>query len=273
MRIMWLTDIHLDMLRDDEVEKYFNHITAYDHDAILITGDISDNRHILHHLQMIDRLITVPCYFVCGNHDFYGGSIKQFQKSVDEFCKNLRNVKYLSSMSHTQIGSYCLVGQDAWYDGVASDPTRSNVIMNDWLKIEEFYQNNCVAIVNGIFERNLPNILKIAKYLAQIECSKLENKINTLIKAGHDKFIIATHVPPFNNTLDTSPRSNNACWYTSKIIGDMIEKKAQMHPEINFHCFSGHVHRTWRDKINHNLIVHTGKSEYSRPGVAGFIET
>ena len=85
-----------------------------------------------------DAGLTLPIYFVLGNHDFYWGGIARFRAGVTaQFARSPR-LTYL-----TQAGVVALtketgmVGQDGWSNGRLGDYARSGVLLNDYRLIEE----------------------------------------------------------------------------------------------------------------------------------------
>ena len=86
MKLIWLSDIHLEFPTDKVVRTFIARVAGEKPDAILITGDISNAVRIEYHLGL---LATLPCpiYFVLGNHDFYEGSFASVEATVKEACR------------------------------------------------------------------------------------------------------------------------------------------------------------------------------------------
>ena len=63
---------------------------------MLIGGDTAEAPDVIGYLEQfasLDRAI----YFVLGNHDFYRGSIRQVRAAVEDLCRRVENLNYLSS--------------------------------------------------------------------------------------------------------------------------------------------------------------------------------
>lgn len=266
MKTVWLTDIHLDHLRDQQIREYFEKVTDRDHDAILMTGDISTGQELLRHLKIIEETIDTPVYFVLGNHDFYFSGIAAIRAAVTDFCKRSKNFVYLTSSLPVKLGNAVLCGVEGWYDGRASDPRESNIIMNDWLRIEEYTSR--VSITP--FDRQIDTILAVSQFHAEDDCKQMIQKLSSASKLSKN-IIVATHVPMF---VSDNPRGDAVdCWYTNTRMGSLLRSFAVNNPDYRINTFSGHTHRQTEQQIWSNLVCRVGGSVYSSPGIAGIIET
>jgi len=81
MKLIWLSDIHLEFPTDKVVRTFIARVAGEKPDAILITGDISNAVRIKYHLGLLATL-SCPIYFVLGNHDFYEGSFATVEATV-----------------------------------------------------------------------------------------------------------------------------------------------------------------------------------------------
>ena len=68
---LWLTDIHFDGTHPINQKKYLEKLQKIKCDAVLITGDISNQRNVEYTLEAFFEYTQVPIYFVLGSHDFY----------------------------------------------------------------------------------------------------------------------------------------------------------------------------------------------------------
>ena len=75
MRVVWLTDIHLNFIGHDRIEAFCRDICAVRPNAILISGDIGEAANVDGYLQRLEASLQMPIYFVLGNHDYYGSSL------------------------------------------------------------------------------------------------------------------------------------------------------------------------------------------------------
>src|ERR1700737_2061617 len=138
MLLAWLTDIHLNFLEPPEVEKFLGEVRAAGPDTVLLTGDISDARDVVHRLAQLEAAIERPVYFVLGNHDFYGGSIHEVREAVRQLCRDRPNLHYLTGADPIElVPGTGLIGHDGWADARFGDYERSFVMMNDYKLIAE----------------------------------------------------------------------------------------------------------------------------------------
>ena len=75
MKLIWLTDIHINFLDKDERLQFYQKIIRKKCDAILISGDIAEGNSVVDLLTEMADTIQKPIYFVLGNHDYYFSSV------------------------------------------------------------------------------------------------------------------------------------------------------------------------------------------------------
>ena len=86
-RLAWATDIHLNFV-DGDAGPFCDLVTQTGAGGLVITGDISEAKTIEQDLAAIESLLSLPIYFVLGNHDFYNGSIAAVRKAVASLCRS-----------------------------------------------------------------------------------------------------------------------------------------------------------------------------------------
>src|SRR5262245_44497609 len=97
MRAAWLTDIHLNFLRTDDLYGFLDALWAMNVDAFLVSGDIAEAMDILYYLKKMDAALDRPVFFVLGNHDYYHGSIRTVREQVVQFCAEHPKFHYLTA--------------------------------------------------------------------------------------------------------------------------------------------------------------------------------
>ena len=112
MKLLWASDIHLDRAEGARKEQFLERLSAAGHDGVVISGDISNSKCVVQHLEEIGRACNgsgngsgKPVYFVLGNHDYYQGSIRQVESAVDELCQRSRNLFHLGKGEIVEIGA------------------------------------------------------------------------------------------------------------------------------------------------------------------------
>ena len=82
MRIGWVTDPHLNFVKLQDRAKFYHQIVEQKLDALLLGGDIGEADSVSFFLTEMDAALSLPIYFVLGNHDFYRGSIRRVRSVV-----------------------------------------------------------------------------------------------------------------------------------------------------------------------------------------------
>ena len=279
MRFAWCTDIHLDFLDSPGAHSrvyrdFAAPLSKVDVDGIFITGDISLSHLIVKHLKILDDTENKPIYFVCGNHDFYGGSMVNVRNQLKKLCASSRNLKYLTQQSVISLTDKVgLVGHDGWYDAMIGDPFGSGVVMNDWLRIKE-YRDSCPMGIGPMGPK--PHIGSVVSLSRKLAFEAADKVMKDALRAAerHDIVFILTHVPPFPQVHKDNPKTSSPAafpWYTSKLMADAILDVSSKRPDVKFEVFCGHTHGQYDGKVTDNVTVHVGGSQYGRPSVVGVI--
>src|ERR1700687_1709725 len=82
LRLGWLTDIHLNFVPSPKRAEFYAQVRQENLDALLLGGDIGDAHSVTKLLAEVANGLQIPIYFVLGNHDFYGGSIRSVREAV-----------------------------------------------------------------------------------------------------------------------------------------------------------------------------------------------
>src|SRR4051812_20522338 len=98
-RLAWLTDIHLNFLRQAGLDAFFASLP--DADAYAITGDFGEAHDVVAHLRAFAG--RVPVYFVLGNHDFYRGSIAGVRRDVRGLCREVPGLHWMPDSGVVQL--------------------------------------------------------------------------------------------------------------------------------------------------------------------------
>lgn len=264
MRLAWLTDIHLNFLGPERSEEFLHFVREANPDAVLISGDIAEAHDLPMYLELIDRELQRPIYFVLGNHDFYHGSIAGVRETVRQICSRLPNLRYLSEQDQPVelTPSVALVGHDGWADGRLGDYEKSLVQMTDWHLISEF-------IGLGKAER-WPRLHALAD-----EAAAHLRQVLPLALEGHETAIVLTHVPPLREACWHQGRPSDDEWaphFTCKAVGDALLDVARIYPHRQLDVYCGHTHGHGKCRPLRNLRIHTGGAEYGYPQIQQMLE-
>jgi 3',5'-cyclic-AMP phosphodiesterase len=256
-RLAWLSDIHLNFIKDEMVRGFCSTVLDNDPDAILISGDISESGTIQKHLEMLAAAWKLPIYFVLGNHDYYRGSITGVRRAMVELSEKSEWLSWLPASGIIELTSdTCLIGHDLWADGRFGDFANSGIMLNDYRLIEEL---TGLSVKDRLLALNQLGD-EAAQYLNGLFLDAEEYK----------HIIVLTHVPPFKE----------ACWHHGKIAddewlphfscraaGQVFRKYMERFPEKKMTILCGHCHSSGSAEILPNLHVKTGGAVYKSPEV------
>lgn len=276
-KLAWLTDVHLDHLSLHRQRQFIESLKHVECDAFLITGDVSNGERVVDDIQHLAAALQKIVYFVLGNHDYYGSSVELVRKQVTEAIRGT-NAAYLSDRSHVQLTEKAaLVGHDCWYDAVYGNWKTSGFRMCDWVLIRDY--SDVGAAVNGghgrVLDPNFPRIVGKSRALAQQGVEHIEKGIDSALAAGFERIVIASHVPPFDDAHIFEGKKGDAGaqpWFTSGLLGEMLDRKARAHPDRFFTSLSGHTHGFYSGKRASNLLVRVGSADYGHPVVQDVLE-
>ena len=84
----WLSDIHLNFLEHDERESFYGTILEKTPGCVLISGDIAEAKSVAEILTEMSEYLSLPIYFVLGNHDYYFAGIEVVTAKIKMLCKS-----------------------------------------------------------------------------------------------------------------------------------------------------------------------------------------
>lgn len=255
MQLAWITDPHLDFLTPLEVWDFLASVQAKVPDAVVITGDIcaaKDLQSILAQFQA-----TLPVWFVLGNHDAYGGSIRGSRETASAFSGYLPKAGVTPLTRET-----ALIGVDGWADGREGDFMNSPVWLNDYLQIDEFRGLEKGAVLQRLHQ------------LGDEAVTSLQDPLRDAL----DRFphvMLATHVPPFRGACWHEGETSDDNWaphFVCQSLGTLLEEAMAARPDRTLTVLCGHTHSPGMYRPLPNLTVLTGGAEYGRPGVLGVFD-
>lgn len=270
-RLIWCTDVHLDFLSENLIDEFIDKLAMIpDVMGYVFSGDIATSTNVRYVLSRMDHVLWHPVYFVLGNHDYYGSSIKNMRNSMVNLTHASRNLRYLTTLKDPcwVTPKVAIVGHDCWYDAKFGNP-RSGFILNDWRFIGEFiYARSC----NHSDE--ISEIIKLSIQLADQGVEHIQRSAIKAIEMGASKIIIVSHPVPFQEVHFHRGQlgdENAAPWYVCKSLGEMLLDLHQQYPNVEFLSLAGHTHGECELSIDKNLKVMVGGSTYGNPDVSGVI--
>ncbi len=258
MKLIWMSDIHLNFLQKSDREVFYQKVKGCG-DVIVISGDIAESHNFTQMITEMQEATKLPVSFVLGNHDFYGSSVKKVKAEA-------KKLDYLSHAPVELTRDTIMIGVDGWGDCRNGDFENSRLVMNDWWYIDDLRK----AHGKGMDE------LKIKlQQLADKDARALKSKLKEALSWSPKKVIIVTHVPPFEEACMYAGRKSTPSglpFFSSQILGSTILPIAKKNPGVDFLWLSGHTHSRAKYKPCNNMSVRVAKSEYFNPQVEAIID-
>ncbi len=262
-RLAWTTDIHLDHLTDAEVAAFGRKLAGTGADGVLISGDIAIAPTLVRSLRSLADPIGRPVYFVCGNHDYYYGSIAAVRRALTELSSASDQLCWLPARGCIPLTQRTgLVGHGCWNDGRAGRYVGSTVMLTDYLIVAELAglgPTSRLAKLNELGD-------EAAAYFARVVPTALER---------FEQLIVLTHVPPFVDACWYDGRPSTDEWLphmTCQAAGETLARIMESHPDRSMTVLCGHTHGSGTAQILPNLLVKTGGATYGKPEVQEVIE-
>lgn len=258
-RLLWATDLHLDNAGSGGLARIANKIAESNHDAALLTGDISSAPSLCDHLKALARACSPrPLYFVLGNHDYYGGFMAQTHRNVSRLCRETPNLFLLDETGPVPLGDdVALVGHSGWADAGCGWGNKTVIHTPDHDCIHDF--------------RKLSNEGRFRKMqdLGRQSVISVRTKLFAAFRT-HKHVVVATHVPPFPSTAVYEGKLCGPCHQPHFInlgMGTMLIAVARNNPTRRITVLSGHTHSEARQSILPNLQARVGRARTGNPHV------
>ncbi len=257
-RLAWITDIHLDCAGAPALSRFFASLWASAPDAVVLSGDIAEAASLTRHLAELQQQTPAPLYFVLGNHDFYGGSLRRVREQVTQFTRQQPSLNYLTTSPLVELTPQtALFGHDGWADARLGNYERSYVMMHDYRLIEELAQV-------GKRER-----WPLLKSLGDEAAAEVQPRLIEAL-GRYPRAIFVTHVPPFAQSCWYDGRPSDEEWlphFSCQAMGQMLLEVMRAHPHRQLTVLCGHTHGRAEFRPLENLTVWTGGAQYGDPQV------
>jgi 3',5'-cyclic-AMP phosphodiesterase len=233
LRIAWLTDIHLEFLSHGEVDAFFERLSAHDPEAVLVGGDTGTAATLSRFLSGMEERLQRPIYFVLGNHDFYGGSIREVRRAAADLAARSRWLHWLPDAGVVLLTDRTgLVGHGSWADGRLGSGVGSNVLLNDYLQIRDFQPLG--------HQERFQKLNELGDEAAAF--------VEELLPSAAERFgelIFLTHVPPFREAAWHEGQASADDWlphFSCRAVGDVLVRVMTAHPGCALTVLCGHTH-------------------------------
>jgi Icc-related predicted phosphoesterase len=257
-KIMWATDIHLGFADQVNSDRFIKE--ARSGDALIISGDISNGNDLKHWLMVLSNQISIPIYFVLGNHDYYHRSFDEVHGLVRRLVAKQDNLFWLTELPDKFVEideGIAVVGHEGWYD--CRNGRLGRIKMNDFYYIKNFKPLNAPGKISDV-------LISEFRRLTDEAIKHIEGALEEAFK-HYEKVLMVTHVPPFREAAWHKGEISESPFLplmSSKAMGEMLVRvMANINKELVVLC--GHTHSPGVAQILPNLKVLTGKGEYHFP--------
>ena len=114
MKALILSDLHLNHWSYDRNVKLIDIVNSSGADCILCAGDM-DSVNNLHDWSLFLKALRIPMFYVMGNHDFYGSSIKEAPATLAEYTTSYPYFNFLNNSVAT-FRDYIIIGSPLYTD-------------------------------------------------------------------------------------------------------------------------------------------------------------
>lgn len=258
MTVVWLSDIHLDRATLQRQQHFTDQLRETAPVSTIVTGDISHAARLVADLQRLAEATGTPIWYVLGNHDHYGSGVGAVRDAVIALGRESPLLQWLPPAGVVTLpDGRALVGVDGWADGRRGRPMTTPIVLNDDRLIAELAEQS---------ERRAK--LVVRRTLADADADRLATLLERAREAGHQRIVVATHVPPFVAALPPESRIASPDWYPvliSVAVGRVLSRFARAHPEIELEVLAGHSHRAHQARILANLCIRVAPARYGVP--------
>jgi predicted phosphohydrolase len=255
MNYAWLTDPHFNFLEESKVIDFLLKLSKLNIDGLFITGDISTGPEIYRHLQLVEKLLQKPVYFILGNHDYYRSSFDKIDRLMEKIKKETSNLHYMTHSEPIKLApGVGLIGQDGWYDSYWREPLTSLVFVWDWFFITDF------RICFSNKER-----LELSRERAFENALQAEISLKKALKS-YDTVYFLTHFPPWPD-FDRWCQLFEKFWMPynySKIMASTLQDVMAQHPTKKLIVLAGHSHDRKVKQIAPNIILKTAEAGHGK---------
>jgi Icc protein len=264
-KLAWLTDIHLNFIDAEALDRLISTIRATAPEAVLIGGDIAEAHDLIAYLERLDAALDLPIYFVLGNHDYYGGSIPRVRSAVDQLCARAgrQRLCYLSRSSWLPLTDrLALVGHDGWGDAREGDYAHTPVTLSDHVLIAELRRIDRATLADRLAD------------LGDEAAEHIERELVAALDARSEALLL-THVPPWRAACWHEGQHSNAHWtpfFVCKAVGDAIERVMRARPDQTLTVLCGHTHSPGVSHPLPNIRALTGAAVYGAPNLAAVLD-
>lgn len=215
MKIQYISDIHLELLKKKAI-KYITNKIIPNADICILAGDIgnpmANDNHYNNFLQEMSTKFK-KIFVIAGNHEFYGNNIHATKEKLIEICEKYPNISFLDNQYEDYEG-YRWLGTTQW-----THIRNSENKINDVYSIKDFD----IEQYNNLHS----------------ECCNFLNESLKESKSLNIKTIVITHHLPIYSL--TAPKYKYMCEYAQWFNAD-LDSMIKINNNIIHGWFYGHTH-------------------------------
>ena len=133
MKIRYLSDLHLEMVRPNKIQQWLESIPPGLDEVCILAGDIGNPEHYQYDVFM--KFISQnfrKAFVIAGNHEYYHHTIEETNEQLASYFNLFENITFLKDSCEVYEG-YCFVGTTLW-----SNVTNPKFKINDMYRIQGF---------------------------------------------------------------------------------------------------------------------------------------
>lgn len=274
MQLAWLTDPHMNFVGEEQRQRLYRELAATNADAVLVTGDIAEAESFEAELRLLKSAVDGPIYFVLGNHDYYRSSIQAVREAAQRLTQEDHRLIWLPAAGIVPLANEhtVLLGHGGWGDGRAGDFFGSDVLLNDYLMIQELH--DATGPIDRVTRRLPRSLYEQLNRLGDEAAESLSRLVDAALQTA-DHVLVMMHVPPFHEACWHAGQLSDDNWaphFVCQAAGEILRARMQASPEKQMTVLCGHTHGAGQAHVLPNLKVYTGGAEYGRPHVQCVVE-
>jgi hypothetical protein len=262
-RLAWATDVHLNFLPHEDLGSFCDHIRSLECSALALSGDIAEGPTLKYYLGVLEKKLTIPIYFVLGNHDFYRSSVRKVRAMAAGVTRDSARLRWLPEAGVVELTpTVGLLGHDGWADGRLGNYATSPVMLNDYLLVDELTGMSPQArleVLNALGDE--------AAAFARLHLPGATERFR--------RVFFLTHVPPFREACWHDGELANDDWlphFACGALGDALLEAAEASPACEITVLCGHTHSRGVARLRANLVVRAGGAVYGAPLIEEVID-
>jgi hypothetical protein len=215
---------------------------------------------------------------VLGNHDYYGSSLASVRERVRRLHESNPETIWLPAARIVPLSDRtALVGHGGWADARLGDYARSDVLLNDYVIIDEFadlLSGPPIAAGVLLHEAAREARRRLLNRLGDEAAAHLDDVLPEAFR-DHEQVVLATHVPPFREACWYRGKPSDDDWlphFSCRAAGDVMRRVMEDRPDRRLLVLCGHTHGSGEVEVRPNLRVVTGGATYGRPALQQVLE-